>query len=195
MPPKPGVSFAHDILRRSGGSVLDSIFAPNSVAVVGATETPGKVGRTVVENLLKGGFAGTIYPINPKRPTILGLKAYPSVSALPAAPDLAVIITPPPTVPGIIAECVKIGTSGAIVISAGFKEIGPSGVELERQIMVEARKGQMRVVGPNCLGVMVPQNKFNATFAADMAKPGLGETKVRLLAAYVISLSPPVAAR
>jgi acetyltransferase len=172
MPPKPGVSFAHDILRRSGGSVLDSIFAPNSVAVVGATETPGKVGRTVVENLLKGGFAGTIYPINPKRPTILGLKAYPSVSALPAAPDLAVIITPPPTVPGIIAECVKIGASGAIVISAGFKEIGPSGVELERQIMVEARKGQMRVVGPNCLGVMVPQNKFNATFAADMARTG-----------------------
>jgi acetyltransferase len=171
-PSKPGVSFAHDILRRSGGSALNSIFTPESVAVVGATETPGKVGRTVVENLLQGGFAGTIYPINPKRDTILGLKAYPSITALPAPPDLAVIITPPPTVPGIIGECVKIGTGGAIIISAGFKEIGPAGVELERQVLEQARKGQMRIVGPNCLGVMVPQHKFNATFAANMARPG-----------------------
>ncbi len=171
-PPKTSVSFAHDILRRSGGSALGSIFAPESVAVVGATETQGKVGRTVVENLLQGGFAGTIYPINPKRDTILGLKTYPGIEALPAAPDLAVIITPPPTVPGIIEECVKIGTRGAIIISAGFKEIGPTGVELERQVLKQAHKGQMRIVGPNCLGVMVPQHHFNATFAANMARPG-----------------------
>jgi acetyltransferase len=171
-PLKPGVSFAHDILRRSGGSALDAIFSPASVAVVGATETQGSVGRTVLQNLQQGGFAGNFYPVNPKRATVLGLQAYPSVTALPAPPDLAVIITPPATVPGIVGECVKIGTRGAIIISAGFKEIGPSGVELERQILAQARQGQMRIVGPNCLGVMVPQHKFNATFAASMAPTG-----------------------
>jgi acetyltransferase len=169
---KPGVSFAHDILRRSGGSALDSIFAPASVAIIGATETQGSVGRTVVENLVQGGFAGEIYPVNPKRATVLGLKAYPSVTAIPFRPDLAVIITPPATVPGIVGDCVKIGTRGAIIISAGFKEIGPTGAELERQILAQARQGQMRIVGPNCLGVMVPNHKFNATFAANMARTG-----------------------
>ncbi len=170
--PKPGVSFSHDILRRSGGSALDAIFAPTSIAVVGATESAGSVGRTMVENLLQGGFAGEIYPVNPKRPSILGIKAYPSVSALPGRPDLAVIITTPQTVPGIIAECTKMGVRGAIIISAGFKEIGPAGVELEQQILAEARRGQMRIVGPNCLGVMAPGNKLNATFAASMAREG-----------------------
>ncbi len=168
----PGKSFAHDFLRPGGGNALDSIFGPASVAVVGATETLGSVGRTVIENLLKGGFEGVIYPVNPKRDTVLGLKAYPSVVALPARPDLAVIITPPVTVPAIVGDCAKIGTRGAIIISAGFKEIGQSGAELERQILAEARRGSMRIVGPNCLGVMVPQHKFNATFAANMARNG-----------------------
>jgi acetyltransferase len=163
---------AHDILHQTRQRPLDPIFSPKSVAVIGATENPGSVGRTILENLIKGGFAGMIYPVNPKRDTVLGVKAYPSIKAVPAKPDLAVIITPPPTVPGIVHDCVEMGVRGAIIISAGFKEIGAPGVELERQILAEAQRGGMRIVGPNCLGVMVPNGKLNATFAADMAKPG-----------------------
>ena len=162
---------AHDILSHNRQQ-LGPIFSPKSVAVIGATENPGSVGRTILENLIKGGFAGAIYPVNPKRDTVLGVKAYPSISAVPSKPDLAVIITPPPTVPAIIRDCGKAGVKGAIIISAGFKEIGAPGVELERQVLEEATKAGIRVVGPNCLGVMVPGNKFNATFAADMARPG-----------------------
>ncbi|MCX6894259.1 MAG: CoA-binding protein, partial [Verrucomicrobia bacterium] len=167
----PQTDWTHNLLHPHT-QPLDAIFAPQTIAVIGATENPGTVGRTILENLQKGKFPGTLYPVNPKRDTILGLKAYPSILAVPTSPDLAVIITPPATVPGIIKDCVKMGVSGAIIISAGFKEIGAPGVELERQVLAEARKGNMRIVGPNCLGVMVPGSRFNATFAADMAKPG-----------------------
>jgi acetyltransferase len=163
---------AHDILHQTTRRPLSPIFSPQSIAVIGATENPGSVGRTILENLIKGGFPGTIYPVNPKRDTVLGLKAYPSVTAIPAKPDLAVIITPPATVPGIVRDCGIAGVQGAIIISAGFKEIGPTGVELERQVLEEATKAGIRIVGPNCLGVMVPGAKYNATFAADMARPG-----------------------
>ena len=163
---------AHDILHQTRRRPLDPIFSPQTIAVIGATETPNSVGRTILENLQKGGFAGTLYPVNPKRDTVLGIKAYPNIKAVPGKPDLAIVITPPPSVPGIIHDCVEMGVRGAIIISAGFKEIGPSGVELERQIMVEAQRGGLRIVGPNCLGVMVPNGKLNATFAADMARPG-----------------------
>ena len=163
---------AHDILHHTTRRPLDPIFSPKSVAVIGATETLGSVGRTILDNLIKGGFAGPIYPVNPKRPTVLGLPAYTSITAVPQTPDLAVIITPPATVPAIIKDCGAKGVKGVIIISAGFKEIGPVGVELERQVLEEATKAGIRIVGPNCLGVMVPGSKFNATFAADMAKPG-----------------------
>jgi len=163
---------AHDILHHSTRRPLDSIFSPKSIAVIGATETVGSVGRTILENLIKGGFPGTLYPVNPKRDTVLGVKAYTSITAVPTAPDLAVIITPPPTVPGIVKDCGKMGVKGVIIISAGFKEVGPAGVELERQVLEEATKAGIRIVGPNCLGVMVPNSKMNATFAADMARPG-----------------------
>ncbi|HTV75972.1 MAG TPA: CoA-binding protein, partial [Candidatus Baltobacteraceae bacterium] len=163
---------AHDILHQTRRRPLDPIFSPQTIAVIGATETQNSVGRTIMENLQKGGFAGTLYPINPKRDSVLGVKAYPSIKAVPTKPDLAVIITPPATVPGIVHDCAEMGVRGAIIISAGFKEIGAPGVELERQILAEARRGGMRIVGPNCLGVMVPNGKLNATFAADMARPG-----------------------
>lgn len=168
----PGIEAAHDILRQSSRRPLDPIFSPRSVAVIGATERKRSVGRTVMQNLLSGGFEGQIYPVNPIQETILGAKAWPNVAALPEVPDLAVIITPPKTVPGIIKECAAVGIKGVIIISAGFKEIGPQGAELERQVIEEARRANIRIVGPNCLGVMVPAKKFNATFAADMAKPG-----------------------
>lgn len=162
---------AHNVLRYERHP-LDVIFAPKSVAVIGATERQGSVGRTIIWNLMSTSFGGTIFPVNPKRPSILGIKAYPSVSDIPDQVDLAVIVTPAPSVPGIISECVEAGVKGAIVISAGFKEIGEVGEELERQIMVEARRGNMRIIGPNCLGVMNPISGLNATFASAMARPG-----------------------
>jgi acetyltransferase len=166
------IESAHDILHHSTRRPLSPIFSPQSVAVIGATETPNSVGRTMMENLVKGGFSGPIYPVNPKRPTVLGIKAYTSISACPTAPDLAVIITPPATVPGIVKDCGAKGVKGAIIITAGFKEIGAPGVELERQVLAAATQAGMRIVGPNCLGVMVPNGKLNATFASTMARPG-----------------------
>jgi acetyltransferase len=163
---------AHDVLRQTRTPALDVFFKPKSVAVIGATETPGSVGRTIVQNLLSSPFGGTVYPVNPKRPAVLGVRAYKSVGELPESPELAVIVTPAPAVPGIIGECVDVGVKGAIVISAGFKEIGPEGVELERRLLAEARRGGMRIVGPNCLGVMSPLTGLNATFAQAMARPG-----------------------
>ncbi|MEJ2748536.1 MAG: CoA-binding protein, partial [Anaerolineae bacterium] len=162
---------AHNVLRYERNA-LEVIFAPQSVAVIGATEREGSVGRTIIWNLMSTSFGGVIFPVNPKRASILGIKAYPSVSEIPDQVDLAVIVTPAHTVPGIISECVDAGVKGAIVISAGFKETGEAGEALEQQIMTEARRGNMRIVGPNCLGVMNPITGLNATFAAAMARPG-----------------------
>ena len=151
---------------------LDPIFSPKSVAILGATEREGSVGRTILWNLLSNPFGATIFPVNPKRPNILGIKAYPTIADIPDPVDLAIIVTPAPTAPGIISECVAAGIPGAIIISAGFKEIGQEGAELERQILEKAREGHMRIIGPNCLGVMSPITGMNATFAATMANSG-----------------------
>ncbi|MBC8141236.1 MAG: bifunctional acetate--CoA ligase family protein/GNAT family N-acetyltransferase [Armatimonadetes bacterium] len=163
---------AHDLLRAATKPALNVFFAPKSVAVIGATETVGSVGRTLVSNLLASPFGGTVYPVNPKRPAVLGVRAYKSVADVPEPVDLAVVCTPAPSVPGIIRECREAGVRGAIIISAGFKEAGAPGIELERQVLAEARQGGMRIVGPNCLGVMSPLTGLNATFAQAMAKPG-----------------------
>ncbi|MCZ7549844.1 MAG: bifunctional acetate--CoA ligase family protein/GNAT family N-acetyltransferase [Anaerolineales bacterium] len=162
---------SHDVYRYTPRS-LQPIFSPKTVAVIGATEKTGSVGRTVLWNLISSPFGGTVFPVNPKRENILGIKAYPSIKDIPDPVDLAVIVTPAPTVPKIITDCVERGVRGAIVISAGFKEIGPEGVRLEERILQEARRGQMRVVGPNCLGVMNPLTGLNATFATAAAQPG-----------------------
>ena len=162
---------AHDILGYEGGT-LDAVFRPETVAVIGATERPGSVGRTIMWNLVSSPFGGTVFPVNSNRPNVLGIKAYPSVSAVPQKVDLAVIVAPAPTVPGIIAECAQAEVEGAIIISAGFRETGQKGLELEEQVLAEARKGRMRIIGPNCLGVMNPTTGLNATFAGGMARPG-----------------------
>lgn len=162
----------HDLVGRSRRHPLQPFFAPQSVALIGATENPGSVGRTVLENLKAGGFAGPIFPINPKRDTVLELKAYPNVRQLPQVPELVVIVTPATTVPGIVAECAEAGVKHVIIISAGFKEVGAEGAALEKQILATARQAGMRIIGPNCLGVMAPVAKLNATFAAGMARPG-----------------------
>ncbi|MCX6633226.1 MAG: bifunctional acetate--CoA ligase family protein/GNAT family N-acetyltransferase [Candidatus Solibacter sp.] len=159
-------------LNRKRKQPLDVFFSPKTVAVIGATENVGTVGRTVLWNLVTSPFGGTVYPVNPKRPSVLGVKAYPSVSDIPEQVDLAVIITPPASIPGLIKECGENGVQGAIVISAGFKEIGPEGAELERQLLVEAQKANIRIIGPNCLGVMSPLSGMNATFATTVARPG-----------------------
>lgn len=151
---------------------LDAIFRPRSVAVIGASERPGSVGRTLLWNLISNPFGGTVYPVNPKRTNVLGIRAYPSVKDIPEPVDLAVIATPAPTVPGVVQECVEAGVKGAVIISAGFKEIGEEGRRLEEQILAIARKGGMRIIGPNCLGVMRPVTGLNATFASTMARPG-----------------------
>jgi acetyltransferase len=153
-------------------SPLDAIFSPRTVAVIGATETKNSVGRTVMSNLIHTPFGGTVFPVNPKRSSVLGVKAYPSVKDLPEQVDLAVICTPAVTVPGVVGECVDAGVPAAIVISAGFKELGPSGVELERQVLEQAKRGGLRLIGPNCLGVMNPLSGLNATFAKGIARPG-----------------------
>jgi acetyltransferase len=166
-----GLDPAHNILQYTRHG-LDTIFAPKSVAVVGATETPGSVGRTIVWNLMSSSFGGTIFPVNPNRSSILGIKAYPSLSDVPEKVELVVVVTPSKTIPNIIKEAVDLGIKSAIIISAGFKETGPEGVELERQILEHARRGNMRIVGPNCLGVMSPTTGLNATFATTIARRG-----------------------
>ena len=135
---------------------LDVIFAPRAVAVIGATEKAGSVGRAILWNLISSPFGGTVYPVNPKRPNVLGIRSYPQIAAVPEPVDLAVIVTPAPTVPQVIGDCVNAGVKGAIIISAGFKEIGPEGAELEQKVVEQARLGRMRLIGPNCLGVMRP---------------------------------------
>jgi acetyltransferase len=155
-----------------GAHPLDAFFTPKSVAVIGATETAGSVGRTTLWNLISTPFGGTVYPVNPKRPSVLGIRAYPSILHVPEPVDLAVIVTPAPSVPSVIHECGQAGVKAAIVISAGFKELGAPGLELERQLLAEAQAANMRVIGPNCLGVMSPPTGINATFARGMAYPG-----------------------
>ena len=151
---------------------LDAIFAPRTVAVIGATERQGSAGRAVLWNLISNPFGATVYPINLNRPNVMGIKAYKNIASVPDPVDLAVVITPAPTVPAVINECVKAGVMGAIVISAGFKETGPEGARLEQEVLKEARRGQMRIIGPNCVGVMRPYSGMNATFAAQIARPG-----------------------
>src|SRR4051812_26162333 len=150
---------------------LDVFFSPKNVAVIGATENPGSVGRTILWNLFTSPFGGTVYPVNPKRPSVLGVKAYKSVSDIPEAVDLAVLVTPPASIPGRTRECGEKDVRGAIVISAGFKEAGAEAARLEKGLLAEAQAANIRGIGPNCLGVMSPLSGMNATFATTIARP------------------------
>jgi acetyltransferase len=151
---------------------IDAIFNPKTVALIGATEQPGSVGRTMLWNLISSPFGGTIYAVNPKRHNVLGIKAYPNVGAIPEQVDLAILVTPAATIPEIVRECVAAGVKGAIIISAGFKEVGEQGMALEAEVIAAAGQGRMRIIGPNCLGVMNPIRGMNATFASSIARPG-----------------------
>jgi acetyltransferase len=158
--------------RVSSGQGLDAFFSPKSVAVIGATEKIGHVGRAILWNQISSPFGGTVYPVNPKRTAVLGIRAYASISAVPDQVDLAVIATPAESVPDVMRECADAGVAGAVIISAGFREIGPRGLQLEAEILNAARDGNIRVIGPNCLGIMRPITGLNATFAPTIALPG-----------------------
>ncbi len=159
-------------LRPSIGRGLDAFFSPKNVAVIGATDKQGSVGRTVLLNLTSGQLAKKIYAVNPKRSEVLGVPAFPSVAKLPEPLDLAIVVTPATTVPDIIGECVDAGVKAVVVISAGFRERGAEGTELERRIREHLRRGSTRVIGPNCLGIMNPVIGLDATFAKRTPKPG-----------------------
>ncbi len=151
---------------------LEGFFHPKSVAVIGATEKEGSVGQSVMRNLLDGKFAGRIYPVNPKREELFGLPAYADIKQVPDSVELAVIVTPAQSVPDIIEQCGEAGVGSVIVLSAGFKEIGEEGKALETKIQAIIAKSGMRVIGPNCLGVMCPSAGLNATFADGIAMTG-----------------------
>lgn len=151
---------------------LAPIFHPRSVAVIGATEKQSSVGRTVLKNLLDRPFGATIFPVNPQRNNVLGIRCYPNLRAIGEPVDLAVVITPAETVATVLKECLDSGVPGAIVISAGFAEHGAAGLERERKVKEVLASGKLRVIGPNCLGVMNPQTGLNATFAQSNALPG-----------------------
>jgi acetyltransferase len=151
---------------------LDKIFNPKSVAVIGASDEEGSVGYALMKNFTESGFGGHVFPVNLKKTEVLGLKAYASIEQVPEPVDLAVIATPARTVPDVLEQCGRAGINGIIVISAGFKEIGPEGRALEERITEIKKKYNMRIVGPNCLGVIRPIMHLNATFISKMPKPG-----------------------
>lgn len=152
---------------------LDKIFKPQRIAVIGASNNPGSVGYTVLKNLVGSGFPGVVYPVNPRHEAVQGIHAYPDVKSLPRTPDLAIICTPAPTVPDLVRQCGEAGILGLIIISAGFKETGEEGRKLEERVKAEAREFPgLRIIGPNCLGIIVPSLRLNASFAAAMPPDG-----------------------
>ncbi len=152
---------------------LSGLFAPERIAVIGAGPDAGNVGGIVLENLAGGGFTGIVHPIHPHHRAVHGIEAHRNIAALPAPPDLAVICTPAATVPGLVQECGDAGVRSVVVISAGFREVGPGGAALERHVAeVAAGFEGMRVLGPNCLGYLVPGLGLNASFARAQPRAG-----------------------
>ena len=153
---------------------LDFIFRPRSTAVIGASNREGSVGRALFANVLMNGYTGVVYPVNDKAKSVLGVKAYPTVLQIPDEVDLAIFIIPALAVPAVLAECGQKKIKGAIVISAGFKELGPTGAQLELAVRDRARKYGIRLIGPNCFGTIdcSPKVRLNATFGRAM--PGFG---------------------
>jgi acetyltransferase len=151
---------------------LDSLLSPRSIAVVGTGREPGGVGRSVFDALLDAGFPGQVWPVNPRADEVAGHPCFPDIPSLPGVPDLVVIAVPARAVPAVVEESAAAGVPSAIVLSAGFKEAGPDGVALEREIVKTAAARGMRLLGPNCLGLIVPRNHLNASFAGVMPREG-----------------------
>jgi acetyltransferase len=151
---------------------LDKIFNPQNVAIIGASDVEGSVGYAIVKNFTKMGFTGKVFFVNIRKPEILGVKTYPTVDQILEPVDLAIVATPAKTVPDVMEECGKAQVKGVIIVSAGFKETGSEGKALEEKILESARKYGIRVIGPNCIGLIRPRNNLNATFLNKMPKPG-----------------------
>lgn len=149
---------------------LTAFFQPRSIAVIGASEREGSVGRAIWDNLR--GFSGAVYPVNAKHVELCGAKAYPNIATLPEVPELLIIVTPATTVPQLVEEAGVAGVRAAVVISAGFKETGKDGARLEAEVLAAAKRHGVRLIGPNCLGLMNPHAGLNATFASSVARPG-----------------------
>lgn len=150
---------------------LHSFFSPRSVAVVGVSSDPDKVGYAVFKNML-GYNGGKVYGINPKTPEILGRQTYPDLDSLPEAPELVVVCIPSKAIPACMHKCGQLGVKAAVVISAGFKETGEAGRRLEQEVAAIARGAGIEIVGPNVLGILGPANKLNASFASDLPATG-----------------------
>jgi acetyltransferase len=155
-----------------GIEYLNRIFNPKSIAVIGASDRENSIGAKILSNLIGAGYKGSVFPVNPSRQTVQGITAYPSVTKIPLKVDLAVIVTPARTVPQIVEECGEAGVSGIIIISAGFKEAGKAGAELEKQILEHQKKYGMRIIGANSFGVIRPKINLYATFADKQANHG-----------------------
>jgi len=151
---------------------LEKFFNPRSVAIVGASREKGKVGHEILTSLIAGGYPGEIYPVNPKTDQIEGLACYPSLDDIGTPPDLVIIVVPARVVPDVMQQCARLKVTSAIIISAGFKEVGKEGAELERKVAQIAKSAGVRVIGPNCLGVIVPSAKLNASFGGEMPAAG-----------------------
>ncbi|MDG6905961.1 MAG: CoA-binding protein [Nitrososphaerota archaeon] len=154
-------------------AILDSIFHPNSVAVIGATDQPAKHGNRIVRNLKSFGFEGKIYPVNPNREEIEGLPVYKSIEDIPGSVDLAIILVPALVVPDILEQCSVKNVKGAIIVSGGFTESGEKGRDLERKCLDIARKNNIRIIGPNCAGIFCASSKLHASIATQHPLPGL----------------------
>ncbi len=151
---------------------LESFFNPKSVAIVGASSQKGKVGYEILKNMIDAGYEGKIFPINPKSETIEGLRCYADLAAVGQTPDLVIIIVPAKIVPAIMQQCVQVGVKSVVIITAGFKEVGKEGRDLEQQVVQIARQAGIRIIGPNCLGLIVPVNKLNASFGGNLPAAG-----------------------
>ena len=151
---------------------FESFFNPKSVAMVGVSQHKGKVGYEILANMIAAGYEGEIFPVNPQTDTIEGLKCYPDLLSIGQVPDLVVIVVPARIVPAVMRQCAKIKVKSVIVITAGFKEVGKEGRELEEQIVQIAKRAGIRLIGPNCLGVIAPANKLNASFGGKLPAEG-----------------------
>ncbi|MBN2457388.1 MAG: acetate--CoA ligase family protein [Sedimentisphaerales bacterium] len=152
---------------------LEKFFKPRSVAIVGASQQPGKVGYEILNSMIDAGYEGKIFPVNHKAQSIAGLKCYPDLASIKQSCDLVIIVVPAPVVPEIIRQCAKAGTKAVIIITAGFKEVGKDGREFEKQVTSIARQSGIRIIGPNCLGVIAPSSKLNASFGGDLPLTGV----------------------
>jgi acetyltransferase len=155
-----------------GPHFLNRILSARGIAVIGASERPEAVGGRVIENLRTMGYAGALHPVNPKHDAIKGMKCHPDVASIERAPDLAIIATPAATVPEIVRQCGDAGVAGAIIMSAGFAETGDAGARLQAAMIEAARETGLRIIGPNCLGLIRPSQRINATFSRNTAAPG-----------------------